>query len=1290
MSLSIYTAHNGGVLKADGNSFTTLEELKEWIERQIRLSRECQILMTPLGGKAMLKSLSQERELFLYNREQITASAKPLLEPIPKEPHITPFPDDLDNETDMASWRRLFTKRKQWAEDVQQRLVGLVDKIREVDSQTAIMQRAVVVAFTNLDNHTNTLKDRWAAVQQVTGNLIDDRHGWLKGWETAVKQLLRIPVHEEFKKCGSNEKVNRKITVLADFFDIKEVQIAATTAEILMPRLLNDMEMMKSSVRDIAARTAALKNSIDNQDTRIDVEGELGGLLQEVDILLGKIQTDHDYVRNLQGPKAAAMASKRAYAATAEYLPGLKSAAIDIGKLYVAVCERKNAASVTCQEHLTNLAFIQVMFGPVNTVINKVEKDTEGREDANFELLHLVILLPISYGSLLIECVRRREWSEKFNTNSSKMAEDLSVLKEDEERRRKNWRKHTAMLLPFDVDNNSQTSRAEVSIRGDPTGGLPKISRQDVEAYIAVLQQVGGLDSAIKTITQHYEDMDKPSKRVNKRLQKAFKMGSIHEAGMMESSIMIPRNDDEVKSLKADKEQLHERIRGYESRIRKLEDLLHRNRTAAAISGNYPASMATSPPPGRPSTPSAFSSSPSKPTMQAPSIPHRRSSSEAQNSETHYKAKSLALEAELRIMQEKMERLQAQVSGNNESEKVMNARITQTEQTKRDLIENLQSTVKSNNEERKQLTMEITMLKEKLEQAEDELEKLEEERIKPLESEQDLMKTELSILRNQHNAEVEEKTELQQKLLIMEKEKDEEIARLRAELQMQTSKAEQGFRRTSEAEAANNELSKQLHEAKSALDSRTNIHTSMLDTMKAALGYLTPDPAPEDMHVLMDQLEALVSKATARNKHLNALLNTSKSLVESLNKEKDFLQKRFDSRTMKAKDLTQRLYTHNVRSIQLLESLGFKIVRNDGNMQIVKVSRSSSKTAAAGGVGESTDLSLTLNAVPSSPEDAARARKSPLSQDPETSSPADDLALLYWMESPDSDIESEKYSLFLGTIGSFDLDAFSDSIISRVKKTDHDFRSALKQARTYREKYYRARDEASEKIAFKSFKTGDLALFLPTRNQVTRPWAAFNVGAPHFFLREQDTHKLGARDWLLARITRVEEKVVDLSKRSTNSGLITNPASEAGSAKSVTGDEKEVDEDNPFELSDGLRWFMLDAVEEKAGAPTTPGLSSSTVAAANVDARGSIKKQKPVTGAKKKLSEVAGEASRRSSTGSRGSFEVGSILPAGGVAQTHAAEGEIQPPRTPVEKIAAGIRSRAGSIRSVSSFTGRA
>ena len=58
------------------------------------------------------------------------------------------------------------------------------------------------------------------------------------------------------------------------------------------------------------------------------------------------------------------------------------------------------------------------------------------------------------------------------------------------------------------------------------------------------------------------------------------------------------------------------------------------------------------------------------------------------------------------------------------------------------------------------------------------------------------------------------------------------------------------------------------------------------------------------------------------------------------------------------------------------------------------------------------------------------------------------------------------------------------------------------------------------------------------------------------------------RDWMLARITKVEERVVKV---------------------------EDDDEDNPFHLSGGLRWFMVDAVKEQSGAPSTPGFGQSTV-----------------------------------------------------------------------------------------------
>jgi autophagy-related protein 11 len=159
------------------------------------------------------------------------------------------------------------------------------------------------------------------------------------------------------------------------------------------------------------------------------------------------------------------------------------------------------------------------------------------------------------------------------------------------------------------------------------------------------------------------------------------------------------------------------------------------------------------------------------------------------------------------------------------------------------------------------------------------------------------------------------------------------------------------------------------------------------------------------------------------------------------------------------------------------------------------------------------------------------------------------------MESGDSDEEADKYSRYLDRIV-IDLDAFSQAITSRVKDAEKYAKKWQKEARAYRDKSKRATTEADNKIAFRQFKEGDLALFLPTNNG--RPWAAFNVNAPHYFLRENDSHRLGGgRDWLLARITKVEERAVDLAGHPN------------------------ADDHNPFDLADGLRWYYLDAVEEK-------------------------------------------------------------------------------------------------------------
>lgn len=66
-----------------------------------------------------------------------------------------------------------------------------------------------------------------------------------------------------------------------------------------------------------------------------------------------------------------------------------------------------------------------------------------------------------------------------------------------------------------------------------------------------------------------------------------------------------------------------------------------------------------------------------------------------------------------------------------------------------------------------------------------------------------------------------------------------------------------------------------------------------------------------------------------------------------------------------------------------------------------------------------------------------------------------------------------------------------DHFLETLAKTGSTIRKWQKQCKEYRER-------AKGKIAFRNFAKGDLALFLPTRNSVSKPWAAFNGTSLHF------------------------------------------------------------------------------------------------------------------------------------------------------------------------------------------------
>ncbi|KAG2181882.1 hypothetical protein INT44_008698 [Umbelopsis vinacea] len=124
----------------------------------------------------------------------------------------------------------------------------------------------------------------------------------------------------------------------------------------------------------------------------------------------------------------------------------------------------------------------------------------------------------------------------------------------------------------------------------------------------------------------------------------------------------------------------------------------------------------------------------------------------------------------------------------------------------------------------------------------------------------------------------------------------------------------------------------------------------------------------------------------------------------------------------------------------------------------------------------------------------------------------------------------------LHSLNNIELSKFVSKVRKKVKDAHDLTRRWQKEYKDLKEKYNRIASEAFEKIAFRNFKVGDVALFLPTRNSTGKPWAAFNINAPHYFLKPTDNiiSQMTTREWIVARVTSIDENVVDSQVASSN------------------------------------------------------------------------------------------------------------------------------------------------------------
>lgn len=1268
-----------------------------------------------------------------------------------------PPPDSLKDQNSIQSWQQLFRDRKAWAIELSEKCDWMIKETRQADEEASVIQRATAIAVENIKQHVGNLHQKYEEANAWASDSLHEYAALLNQYESALRKLSLIPANEQlrhFLLSGSastarSKQVGKKST-LHDFVDVAALRESASIARSVSENLARRSSDLTRSFESVVQESSILIDNFNHEFSSLadDVPEVSTRLAEEIEVVAKKISSDYDANTGQNTPKSVAAISRTALLHTRDFLPSLLTTSSEVDQLRRKVIEHKDKVTEAALIHMQRISKIESTLASIHPRLAALDIGADGSKAIN--MISFAVNLPSLYGSLLVEAIYRREWSERMTSDSSTLAEEMAVYKEEEERRRKKWAKSMGDFVNTEAIHPKALG-VEINLKSQEQP-WPRITREDIDAFTSCLSSLGGFEDVLQEIEMASKLLDAPTKQQVRR-QKAFKNGSIHEATQGRGSLLLRADDDLIRSLQNEKSKIEDRLKGSESRVRKLEDLLHRQSQISNPSTGHTYGFPHGQNAERPSISPVLNQEPTFPKhpgshSRQSSVSSRRFSANNTPEDKALVQRIVKLEAELATEKARSAELQAAATKKESLEAELKNQVQDAVSTKQDLMDNLEAQQHEFDDERRLLEEDARKWKIRVEEVEDELDRVmgsrdnekvgTDDKFRRLEAE---LKTQreaaeefretrghLDTLRDDYNVQreriqqlesrvneqLEAKTEVQQelaewklKMQFRDELQAEHMTALRAvHKQLTTDEpAPDGFNSLVETiEVLAERSASHLREVKQALDTARADNASLEaqskrqsdeiydlverlgseETAVSTLGtklaeqqsrfealqtelkntrgdladlrskFAAGESGTEALRSRMATEEAkagnLAIQLAAAIKHTENLetenLNKS-SDVKALERKLDMVTTNFDIRGRRAEEISTNLVLQVDRLRRLLEQVGFTIIREGSEMLIQRVPRTTSASTTLDNQPQSVNKSTLISPI------TAASVESPIPE------------YVHWVGIEDMALESQKYEDFIKDIQAFNMDAFSEAIIKRVKESDHIARKWQREAKAYREKFHRTQSEAHEKIAFRSFKEGDLALFLPTRNQATRPWAAFNVGAPHYFLREQDTHKLRTRDWLLARISKIEERVVDLS-RSING---THAPSDRLSIGERSDGGASFDDENPFELSDGLRWYLLDAAEEKPGAPTTPGPAKSTVASANVDAKGSIQHHKKSSNdhlATKTLTKSLD--SRRSSSNSKKSLI--------GVAANAANRNSI------VEGDASSLRAQDGDAKS--------
>lgn len=1224
--------------------------------------------MTAQGKNVKQQHLVNQGHIFIYDKTFLQGDENAALD-APEEvevPNISEPPSTLEDENSLKAWQGLFKARRAWALEAADIVTSHTTKTAELSELCENIDRSMNVALDNLRSNVGSLQSLFEKTRTWAQDSLQEQADMLREWSAMAQGLKELPIRDDIGRLMYNPSIN---TAPPDVSGTMYSLLHPATLEQAGTTLEASSKAFGAQAEDLSSAMTQLNSDAEHAMSLVRIEWpnlETESLLQEAETIAKKIAADYeDVLRASPDTKSLPKVSRLAAGHTNSLLPSLGEVAEDSRQIYESARAHHQTLSKLCSRVLREISKAQSSLAGLQHQVSTLSLDEDGQN--SLETLDRVFRMPSAYGAILIEAIRRSEWNDQTVAELKSLKDELSQHKDDELRRRKKW---SNSMSGFLNDETASTNAISDFTFSTPANPWPFVSREEIFAYIDDLRALE-INDAVEQVTQGLRELDSPAKPRAPR-PRPFKNGSVHD---MRESSFLNSGENNTRALQNDKLRLEDKLRASDSRIRRLEDILHRqSQSTRPSSGMFtPVTDFEK----QPSSPVPTSARPSDLSSRRSSVSARRLSNQTPDEKAMVQ-RIISLEAQIT-------KLQHEAHAERRSSTEHREKMQEAESVKRDLLANLESQRQEFDDERQRLEDENHEMKLRLEEVEEELDRVlgsrDHERMKQDQSISHF-RSELERVRKTANEELDQLRNTKEKVerdLASQKEKfsniDQQLHQLREErshLQTRNMSLANGLRsmesqhqdlvgtlqsahahlspagsapddvtrlanalevlaegaafharglddalqlataQGKESEEKIASLEAQLRKAQSIRSEQERLITGQNDQLREAhhsISTIRQELSDEKVEVerlraqfaagetgsdtlkarLAEEerkVEELLNSRSKSEAHIDNLQQNLKGLrqeVQDLTQANEIARLRLEGREKKAKDLSQRLFQHNDRMIRMLENFGYSVTRQGEGLLIQRASRVNASTILGHDVGTPMKRTVSGSAPAQHFSDTA------------------DIETMYWTTEEGSELEDARYEAFISALSRLDIDTTIEMITKRYKDVETIAKKYQKDSRLQRDKTHRLQSEAHDKIAYRGFKEGDLALFLPTRNQVTKPWAAFNVGAPHYFLREQDAHKLQTRDWLLARINKIEERVVDLSRSmetTRDRASVNAEASDGASTRSY--------DDNPFELSDGLRWYLIDAAEERPGAPSTPGLGKTTVAASVVDVKAQI------------------------------------------------------------------------------------